>query len=152
MEQMSLISQPMEAKVIQRKKRRSSVRKDWRIEVVAVQPQLPMTCEGFESLFRWSESEISRARCELLTDSIRELSDNRTNDETCNEIWDWVHCDAIHPFSFRVCVREFAAELGVNVDVETLREGIQWHARRMRHGVDEKEVTATGLLEIMMRT
>jgi len=129
--------------------RRPVKRSDWRQEVEPLQPQLPMLCEGFEDLFEWSEDDIAKARCVLLTDSINELSDNRTRAETCDEIWEWVASDRIHPFSFRVCVQALCADLGISVEITEVRERIRWLVRRLRAANSRGENKLFDITEIL---
>lgn len=87
---------------------------------VGLQPQLPMSCDGFESLFSWSDEEVEKARVGLLWASIQDVCDQRTNRATRDEVWAWIRSDEIHPFSYRVCV----AAWDPRVDPDTLRDYI----------------------------
>jgi len=66
----------------------------------------------------WTDEAIARLRQRLLDDALIRLSRPSTSDRTRQALLAWVLCDAIHPFSFRVCA---AAS---NCDADTLRDNL----------------------------
>ena len=105
-------------------------RDDWRVEVEARQPQLPLGDEETDRLFQWSDSEIESLRIELLWSSVQDVCDGRVSDEARDEVWDWIEDDEIWPFSFRVC----AAAWDPRMDADTLREMIRSLSKRILGG------------------
>ena len=66
----------------------------------------------------WTDEAIARLRQRLLDDALIRLSRPSTSERTRQALLAWVLCDAIHPFSFRVC----AAASGC--DADTLRDNL----------------------------
>jgi hypothetical protein len=66
----------------------------------------------------WTDEAIARLRQRLLDDALIRLSRPSTSERTRQALLAWVLCDAIHPFSFRVC----AAASGC--DADALRDNL----------------------------
>lgn len=84
----------------------------------------------------WTDDDIAQMRIFMLFRHLRFILDGRNGSEMIDQIWDWIMDDQVLPFSFPVCVHEFAKTLGLadetytSIDTQSVRFAFYFMAQR----------------------
>lgn len=84
----------------------------------------------------WTDEDIAEMRIFMLFRHLRFILDGRNGSQMIDEIWDWILDDHVLPFSFSVCVHEFAKTLGLadaentSIDTQSVRFAFYFMAQR----------------------